>query len=181
MSRYRHFTPVWPVGSSIFHVSESCLQTFVWTPRPNVRPVSRRLSARKSKNPHGVQRHTHVPKGMWTQVWTFRAVPIVEHWKARLHLAVDREHVGEFVCLAAAALFIFCTIFSYLFVYFFSYFFMSGSFLSSFRPPEEEYQNSKKKQKLTNGGYKVEHLRNPYTSVLRRSAGLLSLPLEYYL
>jgi len=89
--------------------------------------------------------------------------------------------MGEFaVCSAALDLFLFCAIFSYLFVYFFSHIFMSGSFLSSFCPLEEEQQNSKKKQTLTYGEYKVEHLRNPYISVLRRSADLLSLPLEYY-
>jgi len=38
-------------GPSIFRVSESCLQTFVRSPRPNVRPISGRLSTRKSTNP----------------------------------------------------------------------------------------------------------------------------------
>jgi hypothetical protein len=86
--------------------------------------------------------------------------------------------MGEFV-VRSAALFLFCAIFLYLFVYFFSHFCVSGSFLSFFCPPEEEQQNSMKKQKLTYGFYKVEHLPNPYISVLRRSVGLMSLTLEY--
>jgi hypothetical protein len=60
--------------------------------------------------------------------------------------------MGEFVvcsaaAAAAAAVFLFCaifSIFSYLFVYFLSHFFMSGSFLSSFFPPEKSSRTPRK-------------------------------------
>jgi hypothetical protein len=57
--------------------------------------------------------------------------------------------MGEFVVCSAATLFLLWAIFSYLFVNFFSHVFMSGSFLSSFCLPEEDYQNSKKNHELT--------------------------------